>query len=136
MAVVNSAHSQARQSSSLMHECAHVMLKHKPEEAEHAADGLLLMSEDRSEQEAEADWLAGALLLPRVALLLIVHQAMTPDTAARAYGVSEDCYECGCSARGLIFKCGAVAARQITTTGCAIARRCSSLRKECNLTKQ
>jgi Zn-dependent peptidase ImmA (M78 family) len=41
-------------------------------------------------QEAEADWLAGALLLPRVALLSIVHRAIPHPTAMLTYGVSED----------------------------------------------
>jgi len=88
--VMNSAHSAARQSSSLMHECAHVILNHEPEEAGHVADGLLMVSGYRPQQEAEADWLAGALLLPRAALLAIVHRATHQHEAARAYGVSED----------------------------------------------
>jgi hypothetical protein len=88
--VMNSAHSAARQSSSLMHECAHVILNHEPQEAGHAPGGLLLVSGYKPEQESEADWLAGTLLLPRVALLTIVYRAIPQHQAARAYGVSED----------------------------------------------
>ena len=82
--VMNTAHSGARQSSSLMHECAHVILNHEPEEAGHAAGGLLMVSGYRPQQEAEADWLAGTLLLPRVALLAIVRCATPHVDAARA----------------------------------------------------
>jgi hypothetical protein len=90
VAVMNTAHSPLRQSSSLMHECAHVILNHEPEEAGQVAGGLLLVSAYRAQHEAEADWLAGALLLPRVALLAIVQRDMPQDAAMRAYGVSED----------------------------------------------
>lgn len=88
--VMNTAHSLARRASSLMHECAHVILNHKPEEAGHAAGGLLMVSGYRPQQEAEADWLAGTLLLPRVALLAIVRAGRSNQEAARTYGVSED----------------------------------------------
>ena len=88
--VMNTTHSAGRQSSSLMHECAHVILNHEPAEAGHAAGGLLMVSGYKVQQEAEADWLAGALLLPRVALLAIVRCRMPQRDAARAYGVSDD----------------------------------------------
>lgn len=88
--VMNTAHSPARQASSLMHECAHLILNHEPVEAGQVANGLLMVSGYRPQQEDEADWLAGALLLPRVALLAIIQGGMPPHDAARTYGVSED----------------------------------------------
>ena len=88
--VMNTAHSPARQASSLMHECAHLILNHEPVEAGQVANGLLMVSGYRPQQEGEADWLAGALLLPRVALLAIIQGGMPPHDAARTYGVSED----------------------------------------------
>jgi Zn-dependent peptidase ImmA (M78 family) len=42
------------------------------------------------QQEDEADWLAGALLLPRVALLKIVNSLANHASSARLYVVSED----------------------------------------------
>jgi Zn-dependent peptidase ImmA (M78 family) len=88
--VMNTSHSTGRQSSSLMHECAHVILNHEPEEAGHVAGGILMVSGYRPQQEAEADWLAGTLLLPRVALLSIVQLGMSRQDAANLYGVSDD----------------------------------------------
>jgi hypothetical protein len=88
--VMNTAHSPARQASSLTHECAHLILNHEPEEAGQVANGLLMVSGYRPQQEDEADWLAGALLLPRVALLAIVQAQMPSPLAACTYGVSED----------------------------------------------
>jgi Zn-dependent peptidase ImmA (M78 family) len=40
------------------------------------------------EQEQEADWLAGCLLLPRDALLLIRRKGTTDEDACLEYGVS------------------------------------------------
>jgi Zn-dependent peptidase ImmA (M78 family) len=88
--VMNTAHSPARQASSLMHECAHLILNHEPVEAGQVANGLLMVSGYRPQQEDEADWLAGALLLPRVVLLAIIQAGMPPHEATRTYGVSED----------------------------------------------
>jgi Zn-dependent peptidase ImmA (M78 family) len=41
------------------------------------------------QQEDEADWVAGTLLLPRVALLTIGQQGVNYTEHAREYGVSE-----------------------------------------------
>lgn len=40
------------------------------------------------EQEDEADWLAGCILLPRVALISIVKGGLDAEGAAAKYGVS------------------------------------------------
>ena len=66
--VVNPTHPTGRQSNTLMHEWAHIYLKHKPKRVDFTEDGLLLISDYDVEFEDEADWLAGALLLPRDAL--------------------------------------------------------------------
>lgn len=42
------------------------------------------------QQEDEADWLAGALLLPRVALVKISYDGIDYARHAQEYGVSED----------------------------------------------
>jgi len=67
--VLNTAHAKQRQCSTLMHELAHHILDHIPVEVSVAPSGLLLLSDYSPEQEEEADWLMGALLLPRCALL-------------------------------------------------------------------
>jgi hypothetical protein len=87
--VMNTTHSPGRQSSSLAHECSHLILNHKPAQALQAPGGIFISSYDR-QQEDEADWLAGTLLLPRVALLRIAQLGVNFREHAREYGVSED----------------------------------------------
>ena len=87
--VMNTTHSPGRQASSLAHECSHVILKHKPAQALQSPGGILVSSYDR-QQEDEADWLAGALLLPRVALVKISYDGIDYNRHAHEYGVSED----------------------------------------------
>jgi len=82
--VVNDAHSPARQASSLAHELAHSLLWHEPSSAS-AADGI---PEWNAEQEEEAQWLAGALLISDEAALRIAQQRLSLEEAARAYGTS------------------------------------------------
>jgi len=43
---------------------------------------------DIKQQEAEADWLAGCMLLPRDALVTIKQRRIAPEDAAQVYGVS------------------------------------------------
>lgn len=88
--IVNSAHSPARQASSVMHEVAHVILKHEPARVDVSEMGHMLLSSFDREQEAEADWLGGALLLPRPALLEIANERLDNAVAARRFGVSLD----------------------------------------------
>src|SRR5262249_48767554 len=65
--VVNDAHSRGRQASNIAHELAHSLLWHKPAPA-YGADGV---HEWNPEQEEEAQWLAGALLVSEEAALNI-----------------------------------------------------------------
>ena len=86
--VFNPAHSAARQNSDLMHELAHILLGHKPTTVfidPHT--GLALRTHDKN-QEEEASWLAGCLMLPREVLLHIKANGLTDDAACRQYGVS------------------------------------------------
>ncbi len=50
---------------------AHVLLRHSPAQADVAEDGSLILKAYNRDQEDEANCLAGALLLPRPALILI-----------------------------------------------------------------
>lgn len=67
--VINPAHRDTRQRNDLMHELAHVELMHTPARVEVARSGLLLLSDYSDDQEQEADWLAGAYLVPREGLV-------------------------------------------------------------------
>lgn len=88
--ILNSAHSPGRQASDLMHELAHILLGHKPSRIDISADQQLLLRTHDPEQENEANWLAGCLLLPRAALLAIRRNAFSDRFAAQRYGVSVD----------------------------------------------
>lgn len=88
--IVNSAHAPNRQRSSLAHEIAHLILKHKPGRVDISAAGHLLLSTFDKEQEDEADWLAGALLVPREGLLHAYFQSNDATILSDQFGVSND----------------------------------------------
>jgi hypothetical protein len=88
--VYNSAHSAARQSNDLMHELAHLILKHEPSMTfMDPGKGLMIRSYDKA-QEDEANWLAAALLLPREVLLLHRGRRTPTTTICEKFGVSEE----------------------------------------------
>jgi len=84
--VVNDAHSRGRQASNVAHELAHSLLWHEPAPA-FDGDG---MREWNAEQEEEAQWLAGALLISEDAALSIVRRKLSLEEAAQRYGTSID----------------------------------------------
>jgi len=86
--VLNSAHSKARSASDLMHELSHLIVGHKPTQVVVSEDGALLLNTYDKQQEDEANWLSGCLLLPRPALLWMKKRRMTRDGAASHFGVS------------------------------------------------
>lgn len=86
--ILNALHSKGRQASDLMHEMAHRILGHEPYEMEVSESGVMLLSAYDKQQEEEADWLSGCLLLPREALFYIKKAGMEEIEAAKAYGVS------------------------------------------------
>ncbi len=93
LVILNSSHSLARQASDLMHELAHIYLGHTPARIDVTEDGLLMLNTFNKQQEEEAAWFSGCLLLPREALLAICSQSMEHRTAAKTYGVSKDMLE-------------------------------------------
>jgi Zn-dependent peptidase ImmA (M78 family) len=86
--VINSAHSHVRQHNDLMHELAHILLGHKPARVDVTPDQLLIMDSYDDEQEAEADWLAAALLVPREPLLQRLRKNSSSASAAAFFEVS------------------------------------------------
>ncbi len=88
--IVNSQHSRARQSSNLMHEMSHLIIGHSPARVDVDETGLLMLSSFDKKQEEEANWLAGTLLLPRSALMLILNTQMEDRAAAAHYNTSLD----------------------------------------------
>lgn len=92
LVILNSSHSPGRQASDLMHELAHRIRNHEPEEMSISSEGLMLLKAYDKEQEEEADWLAGVLLLPRDALVYIRREGMSDEEVIAAYGVSKRMY--------------------------------------------
>ena len=88
--IYNPWHSAGRRSSDIMHELSHILLKHDPATVILSADGRLAFRSFHKDQEDEADWLFGCLLLPRPALLHIAATGMTDEEATAAYVVSND----------------------------------------------
>jgi Zn-dependent peptidase ImmA (M78 family) len=86
--ILNSAHSRARASSDLAHELSHIIIGHGPGRVDITEDGTLVLNTYQKEQEDEANWLSGCLLLPREALLWARRQGLASDDAAQLFGVS------------------------------------------------
>lgn len=88
--VVNPSHSDARQASDLMHELAHIIRGHKPSQVH--IQGSFAIRDFNQLQEAEADWLAGCLLLPRSALFNSGYKGEELDEAIKRFGVSKSLF--------------------------------------------
>lgn len=86
--VYNPQHSKGRQSSDLAHELAHLILDHKPAMLIMSQDGDMAIRTYNQQQEDEANWLAGCLLLPREALLSIQRSQLGDEQACSEFGVS------------------------------------------------
>lgn len=89
--VLNPRHSPARKSSNLMHELAHVIRQHKPASMVASEAGFMLRTFDER-QEAEAEWLSAALLLPRVALAYCQARKIPSEQLLLDYGVSQQMF--------------------------------------------
>jgi Zn-dependent peptidase ImmA (M78 family) len=88
--VYNPQQSLGRLNSVLMHELSHIMLGHELAEAKQTADGHFMNGSYDQEQEDEATWLGGTLLLPRPALIWIRGEGITEEEACRRFEVSSD----------------------------------------------
>lgn len=93
LTIVNSEHSLNRQRSSITHELAHIILKHEPDRIDVSTKGYLLLSTFEKEKEDEANWLAGALLVPREGLRRIFRRTKDPQRLANHFGVSRKLLE-------------------------------------------
>ena len=87
LVILNSGHPSTRQANSLAHELAHVILNHTSDEV--SLGGFLFRNNFDKEQEDEADWLAGCLLLPREGLLHAYRSKRSPAALAQHFGVSQ-----------------------------------------------
>ena len=87
--IYNPTNSSGRRSSDISHELAHLLLRHSPSTLMFAPDGTWTLRSYDEQQEEEAAWLSGCLLLPRPALLLVAELNLSSSAAATCYGVSE-----------------------------------------------
>ena len=87
--IVNPMHRGGRQASDLMHELAHLLLRHEPSTVFFSDGSDLALRGYNPAAEEEANWLAAALLLPREALVRIRNQRTPTEAACLEFGVSE-----------------------------------------------
>jgi Zn-dependent peptidase ImmA (M78 family) len=88
--VINEAQSARRQNSVLMHELAHIILGHELVSVQFTKESELVPKTYGQDQEDEAAWLGGTLLLPRPALLWMRRKSLSNDTAATYFKVSPE----------------------------------------------
>jgi Zn-dependent peptidase ImmA (M78 family) len=88
--VVNSAQSVRRQNSVVMHELAHIILGHELVSGVFTDNEYFVPRTYGQDQEDEAAWLGGTLLLPRSALLWMRSRRMSDEEAATHFQVSPD----------------------------------------------
>ena len=89
LVVLNSTQSKARINSVLMHEISHITLGHKLTSASLTKEGFFVPTTYNQVEEEEADWLAGTLLLPRPALLVLRRNKYTDQKIMKDYKVSQ-----------------------------------------------
>ncbi len=76
----------SRVQSDIAHEVAHLLLKHDVKQVQRIGEFSFFACEP--EEEQEATWLAGCLLLPRALLAKAAFRHMSADAIANAHGVS------------------------------------------------
>lgn len=84
--VFNPLSAGTRQKSDVAHELAHILLNHDLSRIEKLG-GITFFSCD-PEQEEEASWLSGSLLLPRDLLTIEVQSGLAAEEIAEKHGVS------------------------------------------------
>ncbi len=85
--VYNPISKPGRRQSDISHEAAHLLLSHSVKEVE-TLGGLSFLTCDPDEEQ-EANWLAGCLLLPRELLLKAHYAGLDAEAIAARYEVSE-----------------------------------------------
>jgi Zn-dependent peptidase ImmA (M78 family) len=111
LVVLNSAQSARRKNSVLMHELAHIILGHELVSAMFTEGGDFVPGNYDQDQEDEAAWLGGTLLLPRPALLWMRRQRLSDDDAATYFGVSPDLLRWRIRMTGIDYQLGAAVRR-------------------------
>lgn len=90
LVIYKAGQSSPRINSVVMHELSHIILGHELADACILDDGSFVPGNFNQNQEEEANWLGGALLLPRPALLHIRRKKLSNQNIINEYRVSED----------------------------------------------
>jgi len=115
--VYNPLHDPGRTRSNQAHELAHIILDHDVRTIERVGNLKFLTCD--VQQEEEADWLGGCLLLPRPLLLKAAFKGMNAGQIATTYKTSEPMARFRLNASGVLV--------QVGRTRSAKARRGSSM---------
>ena len=99
--IFNPGHFGGRYSSDVMHELSHLILGHEPSTVFFIGEGELALRGFSKSAEDEANWLAGALLLPRDALVYLKKSRLSTTEACRTYGVSQRMFNYRLSVTGV-----------------------------------
>ena len=91
--------SHGRTKSDLAHEVSHILLGHRFQTIQQL-DGVSFFTCDPDEEQ-EANWLAGCLLLPRILLLQAMRRGLSANNIAKEYGVSSSMAEFRIRATGV-----------------------------------
>lgn len=114
--VYNPLHSEGRTRSNQAHELSHLILGHTVRTIERVGNLKFLTCD--AEQEEEADWLGGCLLLPRQVLVKAARRGLNPAQIAEKYETSEPMARFRLNASGVLVQVGrAKAARQRKAAG-------------------
>lgn len=110
MVVYNPLHGEGRTRSNQAHELAHLLLDDVVRTVERV--GSLKFLTCNAEQEEEADWLGGCLLLPRKVLVQAAFAGMTVADIAEAHRTSEAMARFRLNASGVLVQVGRSKARK------------------------
>jgi Zn-dependent peptidase ImmA (M78 family) len=102
--VYNPLHSPGRTRSNQAHELAHIALGHTLRTVEKIGDQSFVTCD--VEQEEEADWMGGCLLLPRSVLLRAAYDGKTAAQIAEEHGTSEPMARFRLNASGVLVQVG------------------------------
>ncbi len=89
LVIYHPGHSPARFESSVMHELAHLILKHRSEKLI-VAHGKFAQRAYSTRQEKEAEYLGSCLQIPETALQYARQNAMSVDEVMSTYGASRE----------------------------------------------
>jgi len=107
--VYNPLHPAGRTASNQAHELAHILLDHNVRTIERVGSFKFVTCD--LEQEEEANWLGGCLLLPRPLLLKAAHDGLGPAAIAEQYGTSEEMARFRLNASGVLVQIGRAKAK-------------------------